>query len=154
MGILDSIKNFIAVPEEEYDDELDLEEEEEQDEPKKKIQADAPKRNEGLPRLIGGKQRTVQEAPAMKVVIVKPRRYDEVTSIADNLNERKSVILNLEDADVDLSRRIVDFLSGAAYANHGNIRKIAKGSFLIVPNGVDMMGEVMPDDFDDTNMYF
>ena len=90
----------------------------------------------------------------MQVVLVKPERYEDVTSIADHLNERKTVVLNLEAADKDVSRRIVDFLSGATYANHGNMRKVSKGTFLIVPNGVDMMGEMMLDDFDEGRMYF
>jgi len=90
----------------------------------------------------------------MQVVLVKPERYEDVTSIADHLNDRKTVVLNLESADKDLSRRIVDFLSGATYANHGNMRKVSKGTFLIVPNGVDMMGELMMDEFDEGRMYF
>ncbi|MBR4973251.1 MAG: cell division protein SepF, partial [Clostridia bacterium] len=71
-----------------------------------------------------------------------------------HLNDKKTVVLNLEAADRDLSRRIVDFLSGATYANHGNMRKISKGTFLIVPNGVDMMGELMLEDFEENRMYF
>ncbi len=152
MGLIDTIKNFIAVPEEEYDEEFD--EVEEQEEPKKKVQTEQPKRNESIPRIIGGKSKTVPYTPAMQVVLVKPERYDDVTSIADHLNDKKTVVLNLEAADRDLSRRIVDFLSGATYANHGNMRKISKGTFLIVPNGVDMMGELMLEDFEENRMYF
>lgn len=152
MGFIDSIKNFIAVPDEEYDEEMELEEE--QEEPKKKVQTEQPRRNEAMPRIIGGKSKTVSYSPAMQVVLVKPERYDDVTSIADHLNDKKTVVLNLEETDRDLSRRIVDFLSGATYANHGNMRKISKGTFLIVPNGVDMMGELMLEDFEENRMYF
>ena len=90
----------------------------------------------------------------MQVVLVKPDRFEDVTSIADHLNDKKTVVLNLESADRDLSRRIVDFLSGATYANHGNIKKISRATFLIVPNGVDMMGEMILDEFDEGKMYF
>lgn len=152
MGLLDTIKNFISVPDEEYDEEFD--EVEEQAEPKKKVQSEPVKRNEAAPRIIGGKSKTVAYNPAMQVVLVKPERYDDVTSIADHLNDKKTVVLNLEAADRDLSRRIVDFLSGATYANHGNMRKISRGTFLIVPNGVDMMGELMLEDFEENRMYF
>ena len=90
----------------------------------------------------------------LQVVLVKPERFDDVSAIADHLNDKKTVVLNLEAADRELSRRIVDFLSGATYANHGNIKKISKGTFLIVPSGVDMMGELMLDDFEEGRMYF
>lgn len=153
MGFFDTIKNFISVPDEEYDEEMEVQEEQ-VEEAKKKSQNEPLKRSESMPRIIGGKSKTVSYSPAMQVVLVKPERYDDVTSIADHLNDKKTVVLNLEEADRDLSRRIVDFLSGATYANHGNMRKISKGTFLIVPNGVDMMGELMLDDFEENRMYF
>ena len=155
MGLLDSIKNILTSPEEdEFEEELE-EEVVEKEEKKKPLQTENVKRYEASPRIVGGKSKTVSFNPAqMQVVLVKPERFDDVTSIADHLNDKKTVVLNLESADRDLSRRIVDFLSGATYANHGNIRKISKATFLIVPNGVDMMGELMLEDFDDGKMYF
>ena len=154
MGLFDNIKNIFVIPDEdEFEEEMETAEE--KPEPKKTVSYSetAPKKSE--PRVIGGKQKTVAFNPAqMQVVLVKPERYEDVTSIADHLNDRKTVVLNLESADKDLSRRIVDFLSGATYANHGNMRKVSKGTFLIVPNGVDMMGELMMDEFDEGRMYF
>jgi len=154
MGLFDSIKNIFDIPEEDEFEE-EMEQAEEKPEPKKAQSYSEPAPKKAEPRIIGGKQKTVAFNPAqMQVVLVKPERYEDVTSIADHLNDRKTVVLNLESADKDLSRRIVDFLSGATYANHGNMRKVSKGTFLIVPNGVDMMGELMMDDFDDGRMYF
>lgn len=157
MGLMDNLKNIFTIPEEdEYDEEMDQAVEKE--EPKKSIQyteQTQQKRSEVSPRVIGGKSKTVSfNSAQMQVVLVKPERYEDVTSIADHLNERKTVVLNLEAADRDTSRRIVDFLSGATYANHGNMRKVSKGTFLIVPNGVDMMGEMMLEDFEEGRMYF
>ncbi len=151
MGLLDSIKGYFnAFDEEETEEELYEEVKE-----KKDIRREEPRKSEASPKIIGGKAKTVAFNPSqMQVVLVKPERYEDVTSIADHLNDKKTVVLNLESADRDLSRRIVDFLSGATYANHGNIRKISKGTFLIVPNGVDMMGELMLDDFEEGRMYF
>ncbi len=153
MGILDNIKNILTIPaEDEFEDEI--EEVEEAREKRKAVQPDT-LRQPAQPRIIGGKAKTVNFNPAqMQVVLVKPERYEDVTSIADHLNDRKTVVLNLEAADRELSRRIVDFLSGATYANHGNMRKVSKGTFLIVPNGVDMMGELMLEEFEDGRMYF
>ncbi len=154
MGILDSIKNILTIPEEDEFEE-EFEEVVEAKETKRKAVQSEPMRQPAQPRVIGGKAKTVNFSPAqMQVVLVKPERYEDVTSIADHLNDRKTVVLNLEAADRELSRRIVDFLSGATYANHGNMRKVSKGTFLIVPNGVDMMGELMLEEFEDGRMYF
>ncbi len=90
----------------------------------------------------------------MQVVLVKPERFEDVTSIADNLNDRKTVVLNLESCDRESSRRIIDFLSGVAYANHGNVRKVALSTFIIVPTNVAVSGEVALEEFDDTSSYF
>ena len=156
MGLIDKVKNILTIPEEdEYENEI--EEVAEKNEPKKKVQTESysAKRPEPTPRVVGGaKNKTVSFNPAqMQVVLVKPERYEDVTSIADHMLERKTVVLNLEMVDRDLSRRIVDFLSGATYALRGNIRKVSKGTFLIVPFGVDMMGDVMLEDFEESNMY-
>ena len=89
-----------------------------------------------------------------KVVLVKPDRFEDVEAIADHLNNKKTVVLNLEDANREVSRRIIDFLSGVAYANHGNIRKVANSTFIIVARDVDIMGELMLDDFSESKLYF
>jgi cell division inhibitor SepF len=90
----------------------------------------------------------------MQVVLVKPERFEDVTAIADHLNDKKTVVLNLEACERDTSRRIIDFLSGVAYANHGNIRKVAVSTFIIVPTDVAVSGELMLEEFDSGNMYF
>ncbi len=159
MGLLDSIKNIMNVPDEdEYDDEIeDVEEEKPVEKPKKApvYEQTHPKRTEPTVRT-GGKGKTVSfNQSQMQVVLVKPDRFEDVTSIADHLNAKKTVVLNLEAANRDVSRRIIDFLSGVAYANGGNIRKVANSTFIIVPTDVDVMGELMLDDFDDgTKGYF
>ena len=153
MGLLDSIKGYFNAFEEDEAEEEIIEETERGDTKKAPRQEES--RRQESPRVIGGKSKTVSFNPSqMQVVLVKPERYEDVTSIADHLNDRKTVVLNLESADRELSRRIVDFLSGATYANHGNIKKVSKATFLIVPNGVDMMGDLMLDEFEEGRMYF
>ena len=160
MGLLDSIKNIMSITEEDdFDDEIeDIEEEKATEKPKKApvYEAPAPRRSEPSPRVVGGgKSKTVNfNQSQMQVVLVKPDRFEDVTSIADHLNAKKTVVLNLEAANRDVSRRIIDFLSGVAYANNGNIRKVANSTFIIVPTDVDVMGELMLDDIDDGKMYF
>ncbi|MBQ6848366.1 MAG: cell division protein SepF [Clostridia bacterium] len=150
MGLLDNIKGYFNA----FDDEEIEEEIQEEAIDRRGVKKEEPRKAE-TPRIINGKNKSTAINPAqMQVVLVKPERYEDVTSIADHLNDKKTVVLNLEAADRDLSRRIVDFLSGATYANHGNIKKISKGTFLIVPNGVDMMGELLLDEFEEGRMYF
>ena len=150
MGILDNIKNIMTIPDEDdFDNENEVVEEVA---PKKKAQPEV--KRESTPRVIGGKAKNAQTANGMQVVLVKPERFEDVTSIADHLNAKKTVVLNLEVCDRELSRRIIDFLSGAAYANHGNIRKVAISTFIIVPADVDVMGELMLEEFEENRMYF
>ena len=73
--------------------------------------------------------------------------FEDVTMIADHLNAKKSVVLNLEAANRETSRRIIDFISGVAYANKGSIRRVANSTFMIAPSDVDVMGELMMDDY-------
>ena len=149
MGFIDKIKGIMAIPD---DEEFDEEYEDtgssfdgEQEEPVAKKES---------PRIIKSRNAPQQSGRgSMQVVIVKPERFDDVKAIADHLNEGKTVILNLEIANRDESRRIVDFLSGVAYANQGNMRKVAASTFIIVARNVDVMGELMLDEFDDTKMY-
>lgn len=155
MKLFDSIKNIIFIPDEDEFEDENVVTAEKAESSKKAERHDyqQPKKVDQSPRIVGGKTKSVSLNSQMQVVLVKPDRYDDVTTIADHLNEKKTVVLNLESADRDLARRIVDFLSGATYANHGNMRKVSRGTFLIVPNGVDMMGEVMPEEYEE-NMYF
>ncbi len=149
MGIFDSIKNIMTIPEEDgYEEEAA---EAEEAALKRKPQPEV--KREATPRVLGGgKAKNMQTA--MQVVLVKPERFEDVTSIADHLNAKKTVVLNLEVCDRDVSRRIIDFLSGAAYANHGSIKKVAVSTFMIVPADVDVMGDTVLEDFDENRMYF
>lgn len=154
MGLWDSIKNIMVIPDE--DDFENENEEVTERATREKVHDEvvAPKR-ESSPRII--KSKTInysQSQGQLQVVLVKPDRFDEVTSIADHLNEGKTVVLNLEESARDTSRRIVDFLSGVAYANGGNMRKVAKNTFIIVARGVDVMGELLPEEFEDGKIYF
>ncbi len=154
MGLFDSIKNIMTIPDE---DEFEEEIEEVEEAPKKKVAYEPvqPKR-EAQPRVLGGgKSKTVNfNASQMQVILVKPDRFEDAGAIADHLNDKKTVVLNLEACERDVSRRIIDFLSGVAYANHGNLRKVAVSTFIIVPNDVDVSGESMLEEFDESNLYF
>lgn len=152
MKIWESIKNIMTIPEDD-----DYEEEIRDTEPEKKADDYVqPKRQEPSPRIIKSKasNQTQGASHQLQVVLVKPDRFEDVTSIADHLNDKKTVVLNLESANRELSRRIIDFLGGVAYANHGNIKKVANSTYIIVAYDVDLMGEVMFDEFTDSSFTF
>ena len=78
----------------------------------------------------------------MKVVLVEPSSYDEVQSICDDLRSKKSVIINFEEMDKEVAKRMVDFISGAVYALDGTIQKISNGIVLVAPSNVDVLGNI------------
>lgn len=155
MGLWDNIKNIMTIPEEdEYDeDEVDTGAEDYDDEDYEPIPT---KKEKPEPRIIRPRAVRTQSSQngQMQVVLVKPNSFGDVTEIADHLNAGRTVVLNLEEANRDVSRRIVDFLSGVAYANSGTMKKVAKNTFIIVARGIDVAGELMLDDIDESKLYF
>lgn len=95
----------------------------------------------------------IQATTQLKVVLVKPESMEEAPSIADQLGRRNTVVLNLESTNKDVSRRLVDFLSGVAYANQGNIKRVASSTFIITPFNVDIMGDLFLDELEHSELY-
>ena len=91
----------------------------------------------------------------LQVVLFKPISFGEDTrTIADELLKRHTVVLNLEKTEKEVSRRIVDFLSGVAYANNGKIKRIATNTFIITPYNVDLTGDDVLDELENNGLYF
>ena len=88
----------------------------------------------------------------MQVVLVKPDRFDSVSDIADHLRSKHAVVLNLEATNKDVARRLVDFLSGCAYALDGKIKKIAISTYIITPYNVDIVGDLI-DELENNGLY-
>lgn len=153
MGLWDNVKNIMSLSGDDFEDDVETAAEPEStrnnyySEPARKTQ----------PRIFQAdrKAKNVNSSsnPQMQVVLVRPDRFDDVTAIADHLNAQKSVVLNLEASNRETARRIIDFLGGVAYANGGSIRKVANGTYMIVPGAVDVLGEPMLDDFSDSSIY-
>ena len=78
----------------------------------------------------------------LKVVVAEPRTFEDVQGLADNLKNRRPVVVNLEKADAELAKRVVDFISGAIYALNGSLQKVGSGIFLIVPSNMDISSEI------------
>ena len=89
----------------------------------------------------------------LQVVLVKPDRFDNVSEIAEHLRDKRAVVLNLESTDKDVARRLVDFLSGCAYALDGKIKKVAISTYIITPYNVDIMGDLI-DELENNGLYF
>ena len=91
----------------------------------------------------------------LSVALFKPERFGEETrNIADELIKTHTVVLNLENTNKDMARRIIDFLSGVAYANRGKIKKVATSTFIIIPNNVDLTGDDLLDELEHSGVYF
>ena len=88
----------------------------------------------------------------LKVVLVKPERFENASEIADHLKEKRTVVLNLESTNKDVARRLIDFLSGVAYAGEGKIKKVAANTYIITPYSVDIMGDLI-DELENSGLY-
>jgi len=91
-------------------------------------------------------------AGQMKVVLVSPTSFEAAAEIADQLRSRHPVLMNLEKTEKDVSRRLIDFLSGVAYALEGKIKRVASNTYIITPYNVDLMGGA--EESDNSEFYF
>ncbi len=89
----------------------------------------------------------------LKVILVKPTSFDNASEIADQLKDKRTVVLNLESTNKDVARRLIDFLSGVAYAGEGKIKKIAANTYIITPYHVDIEGDLI-DELENNGLYF
>ena len=88
-----------------------------------------------------GKIVNIHTTTQLKVVVVHPVAFEDSREIADHLKTKKPIVVNLENIDREVAKRIIDFLSGAVYSLDGNIQKISNGIFLIVPYNMGIMGD-------------
>ena len=145
MSIIDELKKWTH-PYEDEDEELDDFEETPHREP---AFDDRKARVEDRRNKVVNIHATTQ----LKVVLVKPERFENASEIADNLKDKRTVVLNLESTNKDVARRLIDFLSGVAYAGEGKIKKVAANTYLITPYSVDIEGDLI-DELENNGLYF
>ena len=104
-------------------------------------------------RNSGGKVVNIHATTQLQVVLVKPERYENASEIADHLRDKRTVVLNLEKTQKDVARRLLDFLSGVAYAQEGKIKKVALQTYIVTPYNVDIMGDLI-DELENNGLYF
>ena len=113
----------------------------------KEEKVERPRRSRNSDKVVN-----IHTTAQLQVVLVKPERYEEAASIADNLCETRTVGLNLESTNRDIARRLLDFLSGVAYANNGQIKRVANSTYIITPYNVDVMGDLI-DELENNGMF-
>jgi cell division inhibitor SepF len=77
-----------------------------------------------------------------EVVLFHAKTFDDAAKAADELRKRRAVILNMENVDKSLTRRVVDFLSGSVYALDGSVKKVAQSTYLFCPHNMDVVGDL------------
>jgi cell division inhibitor SepF len=100
-----------------------------------------------------GKVVNINASTQLQVVLVKPERFESAAEIADHLRDKRTVVMNLEQTNKDVSRRLIDFLSGVAYAQDGKIKRIANNTYIITPYNVDLMGDLVGE-LENNGLYF
>lgn len=165
-GFVDRLQRMWNPPDDEYED--DFEDEDEGIVPEKYEDESSQRRSfSSFTSSMGGltsrdrgndsenKIVNINAKAQLQVVLFKPMSFGEETRVvADELIRRHTVVLNLEKAEKDVARRIVDFLSGVAYANNGKIKRIATGTFIITPYNVDLTGDDVLDELEHSGLYF
>ncbi|MBQ1283604.1 MAG: cell division protein SepF [Acutalibacteraceae bacterium] len=140
MGIKDKLSGFFRAQEDEYDDFEGAYDDYEDEAAPASYAKDT----------SSDKQKVVsmRNHAQLQVVLVKPERFEDAPSIADHLNNKHTVVLNLEKTPKDVQRRLIDFLSGVAYANNGLVKRVAVNTFMITPYNVDVMGDMLIDEIE------
>ena len=152
MSLMDEFKKIIHP----YDDEDYDYEEEEQQFPTQRSGRDSydDRRDDrrGSDDRRSSKVVNIHATTQLKVVLVKPERFENASEIADHLREKRTVVLNLESTNKDIARRLIDFLSGVAYAGEGKIKKVSANTYIITPYSVDLMGDLI-DELESSGLY-
>lgn len=148
MGLFDKVKNYINNSDE---DQIDTDINDVYNEPDIDTEENEPVRSfndissSSRPTVATPNIVDLRSSSRTPVVLKKIDTYQEVQGVADVLNEKRIVILNLETCPNDASQRIIDFLSGVAYANAGGIKKIAGRAYIITPDNVPLSGDLLED---------
>ncbi len=160
-NFVDKLKQMWNTPDDEYeyDDKYDEAEakKEDIDDDEDYYEDEAPSKKSPQIPFIGNQNNKVlniNTTTKLQVVLFKPDRFsDETRAIADELMKQHTIVLNLENTNKDNSRRIIDFLSGAAYASRGKIKRVATSTFLIIPSSVGMTGDDLLDQLESSGVY-
>ena len=160
MAFLDELKKITRPYDE--DEDFYMDEEEQEDFPEYSNTASKPVSDFDEPApsksVFKRERETARPAPVaekskMKLVIANPEVFEEAAEIADSLREKRAVLMNIERANKDVQRRLIDFLSGVAYALGGKIKRVSAQAYILTPTNVDLVGDSV-EDFESSGLYF
>ncbi len=138
MGFVESVKDMLGFGDYDYEDEEFEMEEEEYEEAPRERESIFSRKNSKVVSLDGGSNQA-------KIVVLKPKCFNNSTMVADELRRRRPVIVDVGGLDPDEARRVIDFVSGTVYGLDGKMQKITSGIFVATPSQMDIMGEVLKD---------
>lgn len=135
MGFVDAVKDFVGFGDIDYEEDVEMEEEEVED----RYEERAPlfKRNKVVP--------LDRQAAQPSIVVLKPKCFNASTEAADQIKQRRPVILDVGGLDPEEARRVVDFIAGTVYGLNGDIQKVSGGIFIATPSSYDIAGEFLKD---------
>lgn len=136
MGFVDAVKDFVGFGDVDYEEEFDFEEEEIED------------RYEERAPLFGKKNKVVpldRQLGQPSIVVLKPKCFNASTEVADQIKQRRPVVIDVGGLDPEEARRVVDFIAGTVYGLNGDIQKISGGIFVATPSSYDITGEFLKD---------
>lgn len=134
MGVMNKIMGFLGLDDNEEYIEETIEEQHEDDDFQPKKQTAKVNNVVSL--------HAAREQSGIRLMLFEPRHYSDAQDIADNLRQRRPVVINLQRVDKDQAKRIVDFLSGTVYALNGDIQKVGDHIFVCTPDHVDIQGTI------------
>ena len=138
MGFFDAVKNFIGIETEDdyYDDEYYDEEDEIEETDEEPVKKTSPFQRRSSAKVV-----PINPGSSSRIRIMKPADFDDSTGIADEIKGGRLVIFDVTNLDPSDARRIVDFVSGAAYGVNGNVRRVSGGIFVAAPRNIDITGD-------------
>lgn len=135
--IMDKFKYLMGFEDGDEDDEEFVEVTKKEKEPAKSPLNPYLKENARDPKVVEYRQK-----PQMKLIVNEPATFEDCSKIADNLKNKKPVIINLEKLETETAKRIFDFVSGATYALDGSVQKVANNIFVFAPDNVDISSNI------------
>lgn len=136
MGFVDAVKDFVGFGDVDYEEDYEYEEEEVEEVIDEK------------PSFFGRKNKVVpldRQSNAPRIMVIKPKCFNNSTEAADQLKQRRPVILDVGGLDPDEARRVVDFVAGTVYGLGGDIQKVSGGIFVATPSSFDIAGDFLKD---------
>ena len=129
MSIVDKIRNKMGA---------NQDTEEYVEEPAAPVQEEEPEENRQQADNVVDFKNKAKTASQMKVMVIEPVSFDDAQQVADHIRNHKPVVVNFENTNGDIAKRIIDFISGTTYALSGDIKKVGKNVFMCAPDNVSV----------------